>query len=85
MPRNKKGKSAVSKKKKGKPVLPRPNQTVQVAIKNVAVVIGNARMTHQEHHQLTQNLILITERCQLADELERQVNKGAKDEDSVSA
>jgi len=60
------------KEEKNKPtVLPQPNQAVLLAIKNVAIVVANVRMTHQEHHQLQQDLILITERCELADKLEK--------------
>ena len=49
---------------------------VQVAFENIRVVVLNARMTGPEHGQLGQDLALIAQRCQLADELEKAENEG---------
>lgn len=51
---------------------------VQEAIKNVATVILNARMTGPEHSTLQQNLTLIMQRCERADELEKRFKKELK-------
>lgn len=52
--------------------------TVQEAIKNIAIVVGNARMTGPEHDTLKQNIALVIQRCELADKLEQE-NQGAKE------
>lgn len=54
---------------------------VQVAFENVSVVIQNARMTGPEHDQLKLDLILIAERCRVADMLEKEVTPDKDPED----
>ena len=64
------------KKKENKPTLPAPQKllpkpSVQQAIKNITIVVANVRMTRQEHQQLQQDLMLVVQRCELADKLEK--------------
>ena len=54
--------------------------TIQQAIKNVAVVVSNTRMTDPEHQTLRQNIQLISVRCERADELEKKFKKELKKE-----
>ena len=51
---------------------------VQEAIQNICVVVSNARMTQQEHDTLKQSITLIAQRCQRADELEREIESYTK-------
>ena len=46
--------------------------TPQEAIDNITIVISNARMTGPEHDALKQSIILVAQRCKLADELARE-------------
>lgn len=46
--------------------------TINDALKNIDMVVANTRMTRQEHAQLQQDLMLVTQRCQLADKLEKE-------------
>lgn len=66
MPKRKKNKSTLPTPRK----LPKPS--VQQAIKNITIVVANVRMTRQEHQQLQQDLMLVTQRCELADKLEEE-------------
>lgn len=45
---------------------------IQVALQNIDIVVSNVQMKRSEHDQLKQDLILVTQRCQLADELEKE-------------
>lgn len=51
---------------------------IQDAVKNIAVVVANTRMTQQEHEQLKQDVLLIAQRCERADKLEKQFKKELK-------
>lgn len=53
--------------------------TIQEAIQNVDVVVSNARMNRQEHAALQQSLAMIAQRCQLADQLEKEIEGGRAD------
>ncbi len=53
---------------------------IQQAIKNVAVVVSNAKMTGSEHQTLQQNIQFIAQRCERADELEKKFKKELKKE-----
>lgn len=48
---------------------------IQDAVKNIAVVVANTRMTQQEHKQLEQDIVLVVQRCERADELEKRFKK----------
>ena len=68
----------MSKKKKPVPLPLRPATlvpSVLTAIKNVTIVVSNVRMTRQEHMQLQQDLMLIAQRCELADKLEKKAKE----------
>lgn len=45
--------------------------TVQEALQNIDIVVSNARMTGPKHDALKQSIELVTQRCKLADELEK--------------
>ena len=45
--------------------------TIQEALQNVNIVVENARMTGPERDALRQSIRLIIQRCQRADELEK--------------
>lgn len=47
------------------------NQQVQQALNNVEVIIANTPMKRNEHIELMNNLTLIKQRCEKADELEK--------------
>ena len=49
--------------------------TVQEAIKNIDIVASNAIMNRQEHAALIESITLVTQRCKLADELEKEKEK----------
>jgi len=56
--------------------------TVDEALKNIDIIVANARMNRQEHDALRQSVILVAQRCKRADELEKekQAEKEAKKE-----
>jgi len=56
--------------------------TVNEALKNIDIIVANARMNRQEHDALRQSVILVAQRCKRADELEKekQAEKEAKKE-----
>ena len=56
--------------------------TVDEALKNIDIIVANARMNRQEHDALRQSVTLVAQRCKRADELEKekQAEKEAKKE-----
>jgi len=46
--------------------------TVDEALKNIDIIVANARMNRQEHDALRQSVILVAQRCKRADELEKE-------------
>ncbi len=46
--------------------------TVQEALKNIDVVVSSVPMKRGEHIALQQSVELVTQRCQRADELEKE-------------
>ncbi|GAG61235.1 unnamed protein product [marine sediment metagenome] len=49
--------------------------TVQEALQNIDIVVSNVPMKRIEHWQLQQDLKFITQRCERADELEKQIKE----------
>jgi hypothetical protein len=56
--------------------------TVDEALKNIDIIVANARMNRQEHDALRQSVMLVANRCKRADDLEKekQAGKEAKKE-----
>ncbi len=52
--------------------------TVQEALKNIDIVVSSVPMKRGEHVALQQSVELVTQRCQLADELEKESKKKGK-------
>ncbi len=46
--------------------------TVQEALKNIDIVVAGVQMKRGEHIALQQSIELVTQRCQRADELEKE-------------
>lgn len=46
--------------------------TVQEALQNIDIVVSNVPMKRAEHQALQQSVSLIAQRCQRADELEKE-------------
>lgn len=55
----------------------------QKALQNISIVVAATRMTQQEHDQLKQDLVLVAQRCQLADELEKEKEDDQKSKKEV--
>ncbi len=55
---------------------------VQEALNNITIVVSNTRMTGPEHDALKQNIVFITQRCKLADELEKKIAEIKKEKDA---
>lgn len=47
-------------------------KAIQVALQNIDVIISNVQMKRNEHDQLKQDLVLVAQRCERADELEKE-------------
>ncbi len=47
--------------------------TIQQAIKNIDVVVANTAMKREEHGALIESVTLVTQRCNLADKLEKEI------------
>ena len=49
--------------------------TIQEALKNIDIVVSNVRMNRQEHQALQESITVVAQRCQRADELEKQIKE----------
>ena len=49
--------------------------TVNEAMKNIIVVVRSSKMNGDEHDALRDSIQLIAQRCELADELEKEKNE----------
>ena len=49
--------------------------TVQEALQNIDIVVSNAHMDRKEHQALQQSVMLVAQRCELADRLEKAIVK----------
>lgn len=49
--------------------------TVNEAMKNIIVVVRNAKMNGDEHDALRDSINLVAQRCDLADKLEKEKNE----------
>ena len=56
--------------------------TVEEALQNIDIVVAATKMNRQEHDALRQSVVLVAQRCKLADELEKekQIEKESKKE-----
>lgn len=52
--------------------------TVQEALQNIYIVVSNIQLKYSEHQALQQSVGLIAQRCQRADELEKESEKSNK-------
>ena len=46
--------------------------TIQEALQNIDIVVSNVKMNRGEHQALQESIGLVFQRCQLADELEKE-------------
>lgn len=64
--------------------------TVQDALQNIRIVVSNTRLTGPETDALRQSIAFVTQRCKVADELEKaaqedaELKKEVKNETKVS-
>jgi len=47
--------------------------TIQEALKNVDIIAANTVMNRAEHGALIESITLVTQRCNLADKLEKEI------------
>ena len=53
--------------------------TIQEALNNIDVVVSNARMLRAEHDALKESMLIITNRLQLANTLEKELAERSKE------
>lgn len=58
--------------------------TIQEALQNIDIVVSNARMNRQEHAALQESIAIVAQRCQLVDELEKNIKELELKVDSVT-
>ena len=57
--------------------------TVQEALQNIDIVVSNAHMDRKEHQALQQSIVLVTQRCELADKLEKEQKDGTANKQPI--